>query len=285
MALKKYNPTSAGLRERISSDFAELKTDNLPERKRRERRKSVRGLQVKLKKHSGRNNQGRITSRFRGGGHKPVYRLVDFRRHEKLGVPGRVSFFDYDPNRNCRLALIVYVDGDKRYIIAPAKLNVGDEVISGAEAPIKPGNALPLINVPLGAQIHNLELVPGQGAKLVRAAGQSAQLMAKEKGMVAIKLPSGESRWFNENCYATLGVVGNAEHANQVLGKAGAKRWRGRKPHIRGFAMNPNDHKHGGGEGRCPVGAPGPYTFAGKKHGRKTRGKKASDKRIINRRK
>lgn len=286
MGLKKFKPTSNGQRRKIALDFEEIKSDGLSSKKRKERKKQVRSLHVKINKHSGHNNQGRITSRFRGGGHKTIYRKIDFIRRDKENIPGRVDFVDYDPNRTCFIALVVYRDGEKRYILAPQGLLVGSTVISGPKSPIRTGNALPLANIPLGSIVHNVELNPGRGGKIVRAAGQSAQVLAKEKGKVALRLPSGESRWLLESCYATLGAVGNSSHVNQKHGKAGRKRWLGRKPRVRGFAMNPNDHKHGGGEGRCPVGAPGPYTAFGKPHGKKTRKrKKGSNKFIISTRK
>ncbi|MDX1917780.1 MAG: 50S ribosomal protein L2 [Candidatus Caenarcaniphilales bacterium] len=285
MPLKQYKPTSAGQRTKLVPDYAELKTAE-PVRKRKAQSSSVRNLKLAIKKTVGRNNQGKITSRFRGGGHKKIYRKIDFLRNNKLNIPARVAFLDYDPNRNAWIALVIYLDGEKRFILAPHTLKVGDMVISGSESPINDGNALPLSNIPLGSTVHNIELQPGRGGKLVRAAGQSAQLIAKEKGLAGLKLPSGETRWVLDNCYATLGQLSNPDHANQSSGKAGRTRWLGRKPHNRGVSMNPVDHKHGGGEGRCPVGAPGPYTFAGKKHGLKTRPrKKSSNKMIIARRK
>lgn len=286
MGLKRNKPTSDGQRQRIAIDFEELKDGDLSAKQRKDRQKKVRSLHTKIKKNSGHNNQGRITSRFRGGGAKPIYRKVDFLRSDKAGVPGRVDFIDYDPNRNSFIALVVYRDGEKRYIIAPKGVKPGTEIMSGAEAPIQDGNAMPLANMPLGSTIHCVELEPGRGAKIARSAGQYAQLTAKEKGMAALRMPSGETRWVLEECYATLGTVGNSDHSNRKDGKAGSLRWKGRKPHVRGSAMNPNDHKHGGGEGKCPIGAAGPYTAFGKKHGRKTRKKKkSSNKLIINRRK
>ncbi len=285
MALKYFKPTSSGIRQKIASDFSEIKTgEKVKDRKKL--KKSVRSLTVKLQKHSGHNNQGKITSRFRGGGHRKIYRIIDFLRSDKAGIEAKVSFLDYDPNRNCYIALLVYRDGEKRYILAPEGLKAGDIVVSGEEAPIRTGNALPLINIPLGSNVHNIELYPGRGGQIARSAGQSAQLIAKEKGMVALKLASGESRWVSDRCYGTLGVVGKSEDFNQNDSKAGRRRWRGRKPHIRGSAMNPVDHKHGGGEGRCPVGIPTPYTFAGRPHGLKSRKKrKNSNKYIISSRK
>ena len=280
MGLKQFKPTSNGKRQKIAPDFQELKTGE-PNRKLKEKRRSVRGLKLKIQKHSGRNNQGRITSRFRGGGHKTVYRKIDFLRSDKVGIEGRVEFIDYDPNRNCYIALVVYCDGEKRYILSPSGLKAGDIVVSGPMAPIKTGNALPLINIPLGSMIHCVELYPGRGGQLVRTAGQSAQLIAKETGMAALKLPSGESRWVLDSCYATYGELGNKDFFNQVFGKAGRTRWLGRKPHNRGCVMNPVDHKHGGGEGKCPIGSASAYTFAGKPHGGKTRKKRKNSSKFI----
>jgi len=285
MALKQYKPTSAGVRTKLVPDFAELKTEG-PARKLKDKKRETRSLRKTIKKNVGRNNQGRITSRFRGGGHKKVYRQIDFLRSDKQGITGRIDSLEYDPNRNCWIALVVYLDGEKRYILAPNNIKVGAFVVSGSQSPIKDGNALPLVNIPLGSTIHNVEMTPGKGGQMVRAAGQSAQLIAKEKGLAGLRLPSGEMRWVLDRCYATLGQLSNPEFANQSSGKAGRTRWLGRKPHNRGASMNPVDHKHGGGEGRCPVGAAGPYTAFGKKHGLKTRQKrKNSNKYIINRRK
>jgi large subunit ribosomal protein L2 len=285
MGLKQYKPTSAGTRTRLAQDYAELKGEE-PVRKLKEKKRDLRSLRSTIKKSVGRNNQGRITSRFRGGGHKSVYRQIDFLRSDKQNIAGRIDLVDYDPNRNCWIALVVYADGEKRYIIAPNGSKPGDTVLSGPKSPIRDGNALPLINIPLGSQVHNVELNPGRGGQMVRAAGQSAQLIAKEKGLAGLRLPSGEMRWVLDNCYATLGQVSNPDFINQSLGKAGRKRWLGRKPHNRGASMNPVDHKHGGGEGKSPVGAASPYTHAGKPHGLKTRKKrKNSNKRIISRRK
>ncbi|MFN5539995.1 MAG: 50S ribosomal protein L2 [Candidatus Melainabacteria bacterium] len=285
MVLKQYKPTSAGVRGKLVSDFTELKTGG-PVRKIKEKKREVKSLKVAITKHVGRNNQGRITSRFRGGGHKLIYRKIDFLRSDKDGIQAKVDFIDYDPNRNCRIALVVYNDGEKRYIIATNGLKAGDFVMSGPKAPINDANALPLINIPLGSVVHNIELYPGRGGQLVRAAGQSSQLIAKEKGLAGLRLPSGEMRWVLDRCYATIGQVSNPEFINQSSGKAGRTRWKGRKPHNRGASMNPVDHKHGGGEGKSPVGAAGPYTAFGKPHGLKTRKKrKNSNKFIISRRK
>jgi len=280
MGLKKFKPTSNGLRQKSIDSFEQIKTtDSVKEQKQRKR--SVRHLLTTKKSKAGRNNQGRITSRFRGGGHKQLYRQIDFLRSDKAGIPATVKFIDYDPNRNCYIALVCYVDGEKRFILSTAKMQAGDKLLSGPEAPIKDGNALPLLNIPLGMQVHNIELYPGRGGKFVRAAGQSAQLVAKEKGLAAIRLPSGELRWVLDDCYATLGQLSNSDFANQTSGKAGRSRWLGRRPHNRGASMNPVDHKHGGGEGKCPVGASSPYTFAGKRHGRKTRKKRKNSSQLI----
>jgi len=237
-----------------------------------------------LKKKAGRNVQGRITVRHRGGGHKRMYRLIDFKR-DKHGVPARVASIEYDPNRSARIALLVYADGEKRYIIAPLGLQVGDVVMSGPDAEIRVGNALPLERIPLGTLVHNVELYPGRGGQLVRAAGTSAQVLAKEGKYVTLRLPSGEIRLIRKECMATIGQVGNVEHGNIKLGKAGRKRWLGRRPHVRGSAMSPRDHPHGGGEGRTPIGLPGPKSPWGKPTlGKKTRRNKATDKYIIRRR-
>lgn len=237
-----------------------------------------------LKKKAGRNVQGRITVRHRGGGHKRLYRLIDFKR-DKHGIPARVASIEYDPNRSARIALLVYADGEKRYIIAPLGLRVGDTVMSGPDAEIRVGNALPLERIPLGTQVHNVELYPGRGGQLVRAAGTSAQVLAKEGDYVTLRLPSGEVRLVRKECMATIGQVGNVEHGNIKLGKAGRKRWLGRRPHVRGSAMSPRDHPHGGGEGRTPIGLPGPKSPWGKPTlGKKTRRNKATDKYIIRRR-
>jgi large subunit ribosomal protein L2 len=234
-----------------------------------------------LKKHGGRNQQGRLTVRHQGGGHKRLYRIIDFKR-TKDGIPARVATIEYDPNRSARIALLNYVDGEKRYIIAPNGLKVGDMVESGPNADIKPGNCLPLKNIPVGTEVHNIELKIGKGAQLVRSAGASAQLMAIEGDYATLRMPSGEMRKVHVNCRATIGVVGNAEHMNITIGKAGRNRWLGIRPENRGVAMNPNDHPHGGGEGRSPVGRKHPVTKWGKcAMGAKTRRKKASDKLIV----
>ncbi|QTA38907.1 50S ribosomal protein L2 [Thermosipho ferrireducens] len=272
MGLKRFKPTSPGRRQMIISDFSEI-TKAKPEK----------SLLVSLKKTGGRNNLGRVTVRFRGGGHKRRYRIIDFKR-DKVGIPARVVAIEYDPNRTARIALLVYADGEKRYILAPQGLNVGDTIVSGPEAEIKPGNALPLENIPVGTIVHNVEFIPGKGGQIARSAGSSCQLMAKEGGYALLRMPSGELRKVSVRCYATVGVVGNEDHKNEVDGKAGRVRWKGRKPHVRGVAMNPVDHPHGGGEGRGKGHHPqSPWGQLAK--GYKTRrGKKASDRLIVRRR-
>jgi large subunit ribosomal protein L2 len=243
-----------------------------------------RSLLRPLHKRAGRNLQGRITVRRRGGGHKRSYRLIDFRR-DKVGVPARVTHIEYDPNRSARIALLVYADGEKRYIIAPLGLMVGDTVMSGRDAEIRLGNALPLMRIPLGSLVHNIELYPGRGGQLVRSAGTSAQVLAKEGEYVTLRLPSGEMRMVRQECMATIGQVGNVDQGNVKLGKAGRKRWLGRRPKVRGSAMSPRDHPHGGGEGRSPIGMSSPKSPWGKKTlGKKTRRNKATDKYIVRRR-
>jgi large subunit ribosomal protein L2 len=249
------------------------------------KKKAEKSLLLPLKRKGGRNNQGRVTVRHRGGGAKKMLRIIDFKR-DKLGVPGKVASVEYDPNRSARIALIHYVDGEKRYIIAPLGLNVGNTIKSGGDAEIKPGNALPLRSIPLGTLIHNIELEPGRGGKLVRSAGVVAQLMGRENGYVLIQMPSGEMRRIHGNCLATIGQVGNIDHQNISLGKAGVSRWLGRRPKVRGSAMSPRDHPHGGGEGRSPIGLPGPKTPWGKPTlGYRTRRRKLSNKMIVKRRK
>jgi large subunit ribosomal protein L2 len=228
----------------------------------------------------GRNNKGHITIRFRGGGHKRLYRVLDFRR-DKKGVPARVAAIEYDPNRSARIALLHYKDGEKRYILAPVGLEVGQTVVSGPEADIRPGNALPLENIPAGTTIHNIELRPGKGGQMVRSAGAAAQLVSKEGGMALIKLPSGEVRRVPSNCYATVGQVGNLDHENESLGKAGRKRWLGRRPHNRGVSMNPIDHPHGGGEGRTSGGRHPVTPWGQPTRGYKTRNNKRTDRFIV----
>ena len=235
-------------------------------------------------RRKGRNNIGLITCRHRGGGHKRLYRNIDFRR-EKHNIPAKVAEIEYDPNRNARIALLYYKDGEKRYILHPEGLAVGSEVISGEDAAIEVGNALPLSKMPLGTSVHNVELIPGRGGQIVRSAGASAQVMAKEGKMVTLKLPSGEVRMIRKECYATIGQVGNTDARNIKIGKAGRKRWKGRRPEVRGSVMNPVDHPHGGGEGRAPIGRSGPMTPWGKPAlGAKTRKKKLSDSLIVRRR-
>jgi len=273
MGIKQYKPTSPGRRQMSVSTFEEI-TASKPEK----------SLTVPLRKSGGRNNMGRITSRFRGGGAKRTYRIIDFKR-DKSGVPGRVATVEYDPNRSSRICLINYLDGEKRYILQPVGLKVGDMIVSGPGSDIKPGNALPLSSIPVGTNVHCVELVPGKGAQMVRTAGASAQLMAKEGKMATLRLPSGEMRMVRVECMATIGQVGNLDHENISFGKAGRKRWLGRKPHNRGVVMNPVDHPHGGGEGKSPIGHPGPLTPWGKPTlGYKTRKAKASDKLIVRRR-
>ena len=247
--------------------------------------KPEKSLVESLKSHGGRNQQGRMTVRHQGGGHKRRYRIIDFKR-TKDGIPARVATIEYDPNRSARIALLNYADGEKRYILAPNGLKVGDKVESGAEADIKVGNALPIKNIPVGTMIHNIELKIGKGAQLARSAGSAVQLMAKENDYALLRLPSGELRKVHINCRATIGQVGNLEHENITIGKAGRNRWLGKRPENRGVAMNPNDHPHGGGEGRSPVGRKHPVTKWGKcAMGAKTRRKKASDQLIVRGRK
>ena len=274
MAIKSFKPYSAGRRSMTVASFDEI-TTNKPEK----------SLVTSLKQHGGRNQQGRLTVRHQGGGHKRRYRIIDFKRN-KDGIPAKVATIEYDPNRSARIALLNYADGEKRYIIAPNGIKVGDKVVSGPDAVIKPGNALPIANIPLGTMIHNIELKIGKGGQLVRSAGTSAQLMAKEGSYALLRMPSGELRKVHVNCRATIGEVGNLEHENITIGKAGRSRWLGIRPSTRGVAMNPNDHPHGGGEGRSPVGRKHPVTKWGKcAMGAKTRRKKLSDKFIVKRRK
>jgi large subunit ribosomal protein L2 len=275
MAIKKYKPTTNGRRNMSVSDFSEI-TTNQPEK----------SLLAPLNKMSGRNNQGRLTVRHQGGGHKRKYRIIDFKRN-KDGIPGRVATVEYDPNRSANIALIHYTDGEKRYILAPKGIKVGTEVMSGPEADIKPGNALPLTNIPVGTTIHNIELQPGRGGQLVRSAGAEAQLLGKEEKYALVRLRSGEVRMILLTCRATIGQVGNVEHELINIGKAGRSRWLGKRPTVRGSVMNPNDHPHGGGEGRAPIGRKSPMSPWGKPTlGYKTRKKnKPSDKYIVRRRK
>ena len=274
MGIKKYNPTSPGLIGMTVSTFEEITTD-----------KPEKALTVTLKKHAGRNVRGKITVRHRGGGTRAKYRIIDFKRN-KDDIPATVKSIEYDPNRSANIALVCYADGEKRYIIAPNKLKVGDVIVSGPDSDIKVGNALPIANIPVGTIIHNIELKPGKGAQMVRSAGNGAQLMAKEGNYAQVRLPSGEVRMVRINCRATIGEVGNIEHANIQIGKAGRKRHMGWRPTVRGSVMNPNDHPHGGGEGRAPIGRKGPVTPWGKPAlGYKTRNKhKDSNKYIVRRR-
>jgi large subunit ribosomal protein L2 len=272
MPIKKYKPTSPGRRFMSVSTFEEV-TRAEPEK----------SLVQHLKKHSGRNVNGRVTVRHRGGGHKKLYRIIDFRR-DKVGVPGRVSTIEYDPNRSARIALVAYRDGEKRYILAPVGLAVGHTVMAGPAAEVRPGNALPLQNIPLGMTIHNIELKPGQGGRLVRSAGVAAQLLAKEGPLATVRMPSGEVRRIDVRCTATVGQVGNVDHENQNWGKAGKMRWRGFRPAVRGMSMNPFDHPHGGGEGRSGAGGH-PQTPWGKPAlGHRTRHNKSTDNMIVRRR-
>ncbi len=273
MGLKKYNPTSPGRRFMSGATFEEL-TRSSPEK----------SLLVPLKKKAGRNSRGVITVRRRGGGSKRKLRIIDFRR-DKIGVPGKVASVEYDPNRSARIALIHYVDGEKRYILAPLGIGLGDVIQSGEDVDIRLGNALPLAGIPVGASVHNVEFEPGKGGKLVHSAGSSARVMSKEGKYVVLKLPSGELRKFHHKCWATVGQIGNVDHENIKLGKAGSNRWRGKRPSVRGSAMTPRDHPHGGGEGRAPRGMH-PKTPWGKPAlGAKTRRRRTSDKMILKGRK
>ena len=274
MSVKVFKPTSPGRRDMSGHTFEEI-THSQP----------ARNLSKGLRKRGGRNFRGKVTVRHRGGGHKRRYRFIDFKR-DKVGVPARVASIEYDPNRTARIALLFYADGEKRYIVAPLGLHVGDSVMSGPEAPIRVGNALPLQSIPLGTQVHNIELQEGKGGQMVRAAGTSAQVLAKDHPKyITLRLPSGEERYVPKDCYATIGQVGNLEHGNVKLGKAGRKRHMGIRPTVRGSAMTPRDHPHGGGEGRSPVGMAGPKTPWGQPAlGRRTRNNKATDKFIFRRR-
>lgn len=273
MAVKSYKPTSPGRRGMTGHTFEDV-TRSKPEK----------SLTESLHRRAGRSNQGRISVRHRGGGHRRRYRLIDFKR-DKDGVPGRVASIEYDPNRSARIALIVYADGEKRYIIAPLGLRVGDTIMAGEGADIRPGNSLPLRNIPVGTVVHAIELHPGKGAQMARAAGTSAQLLAKDGPHATLRLPSGEMRYVRQDCRATVGQVGNTEHGNIKLGKAGRKRWLGWRPSVRGTAMDPASHPHGGGEGRSPIGMASPKTPWGKPTlGKKTRRNKRTDQYIIRRR-
>ncbi len=272
MAIKKMKPTSAGRRHQEYASFEGL-SEARPEK----------GLVEPKKGTGGRNTHGRVTARYRGGGHKRLYRLIDFRR-DKEGVPAKVSSIEYDPNRSARIALLNYADGEKRYIVAPKDLSVGDSVVSSPQADIKPGNTLPLASMPLGTLVHNIELRPGKGAQMARAAGTYAQVMAREGGYVLVKLPSGELRRIFERCVATVGQVGNLEHENISLGKAGRQRWLGRMPHVRGVAQNPVDHPMGGGEGKSSGGRHPVSPWGTPSKGYKTRRNTRSDKYIVKKR-
>ncbi|MFZ5810293.1 MAG: 50S ribosomal protein L2 [Chloroflexota bacterium] len=270
MAVKKYKPTTPGQRGMTGYSFEEITKD-----------RAERSLILPLRKSGGRNAYGRVTVRHRGGGNRRYIRIVDFKR-DKINIPARVAAIEYDPNRTARLALLNYADGEKRYILAPVDLKVGDTVLSGPQAEIRPGNSLPISNIPVGTLVHNIELKVGKGGQLVRSAGSAAQLLAKEGDYAQVRLPSGEVRLVRQQCYATIGQVGNIDHSNIKLGKAGRKRHMGIRPTVRGTAMSPRDHPHGGGEGRQPVGMPGPKSPWGKPtRGYKTRRNKQTDKYIV----
>jgi large subunit ribosomal protein L2 len=273
MAVKTFKPVTPSRRGMTVSDFSEI-TAREPEK----------SLVTGLRKRGGRNARGKVTTRHRGGGAKRAYRLIDFKR-DKFGVPARVATIEYDPNRSARIALLHYADGEKRYILAPVGLQVGDEVMSGPEAEVRPGNALPLANIPVGTTVHNVELYPGRGGQMVRSAGAGAQLLAKEGNYATLRMPSGEVRMVLQTCMATVGQVGNLDHSNVKLGKAGRKRWLGIRPTVRGSAMSPRDHPHGGGEGRSPIGKDAPRTPWGEKAlGVKTRRNKRTNALIVRRR-
>lgn len=273
MPVKKYKPVTPGTRGMTGYTFDEI-TKSKPER----------SLLVSLRKSGGRNAQGRITVRHRGGGHRRFIRLVDFKR-DKRNIPAKVAAIEYDPNRTARLALLQYADGEKRYILAPLDIKVGDTILSGSEVEIRPGNALPISSIPVGTMIHNIEIKEGRGGQMVRSAGGSAQLLAKEGDFAQIRMPSGEVRLIRQTCYATIGQIGNLDHGNVKLGKAGRKRHKGIRPTVRGSAMTPRDHPHGGGEGRQPIGLPGPKSPWGKPTlGYKTRRNKKTDQYIVRRR-
>jgi len=273
MGVKKFKPTTPGQRNMTGYTFDEITKDR-PER----------SLLVPLRKSGGRNMYGRVTVRHRGGGNRRHIRIIDYKR-EKYGIPARVAAIEYDPNRTARLALLFYADGEKRYIVAPLDVRVGDTIISGPQAEVRPGNCLPIANIPVGTLVHNVELKEGKGGQLVRSAGAAAQLLAKEGDYAQIRMPSGEVRLVRQNCYATIGQVGNLEHSNVKLGKAGRSRWMGRRPATRGSAMTPRDHPHGGGEGRQPIGMSSPKSPWGKPTlGKKTRRNKTTDKFIVRRR-
>lgn len=273
MPVKVYKPTSPGRRQMSVLDFSDL-TRKAPE-------KSL--LDGRTRQSGGRNGNGNVTVRFQGGGHKRRYRIIDWKR-DKVGIPARVAALEYDPNRSAQIALLHYADGEKRYILAPVGLRVGDPVMSGPEADIRPGNAMPLANIPLGSVVHNVELKPGRGAQMVRAAGVGAQLMARESGMATLRMPSGEQRYVRVQCTATIGQVGNVDHENVSLGKAGRSRWKGRMPHNRGVTMNPVDHPMGGGEGRSSGGRHPCTPWGVPTKGHKTRKNQRTDKFIVKRR-
>ena len=273
MPIKKYKPTSPGRRGMTGDTFEDIT-----------RTKPERSLMTDKRKKAGRNSYGKVTVRHRGGGVKQAYRIIDFKR-DKHNIPAKVAAIEYDPNRTARIALLFYADGEKRYIIAPVELKVGDTVVSGPAAEVRPGNCLPLANMPLGTTVHNVELQPGKGAQMVRSAGTSAQLLAKEGDYATLRLPSGEMRKVRQTCYAVVGQVSNVDHGNVKLGKAGRKRLKGIRPTVRGTAMSPRDHPHGGGEGRQPIGMPGPKSPWGKPTlGYKTRRNKKTDRYIVRRR-
>lgn len=273
MPVKTYKPTTPSRRGMTVSDFAEITT-----------REPEKSLLSDLRGTGGRNVRGKVTTRHRGGGAKRAYRIIDFKR-DKVGIPARVATIEYDPNRSARIALLHYADGEKRYILAPVGLQVGDEVMSGPEAEVRPGNALPLANIPVGTTVHNVELYPGRGGQMVRSAGAGAQLLAKEGNYATLRMPSGEVRMVLQTCMATVGQVGNLDHSNVKLGKAGRKRWLGIRPTVRGSAMSPRDHPHGGGEGRSPIGKDAPRTPWGEKAlGVKTRRNKRTNALIVRRR-
>ncbi|MCC6503301.1 MAG: 50S ribosomal protein L2 [Deltaproteobacteria bacterium] len=273
MPVKKYNPTSPALRQKTTIVFEGLA-----------KKRPEKGLTAPIKKTGGRNNNGRVTSRWIGGGHKRIYRVIDFKR-DKIDIPAKVASLEYDPNRSANIALLNYADGEKRYILAPVNLNVGDTVIAGPGADIKPGNALPIRSIPVGSFVHNVEMKKGKGGQLVKSAGSYAQLMAKEGDYATLKLPSSEMRFVLQDCYATVGQVGNIDHENVTIGKAGRSRWLGRNPRVRGVAMNPVDHPHGGGEGKSKGGNHPTNPWGVPTKGYKTRRRKYTDKYIITRRK
>jgi large subunit ribosomal protein L2 len=272
MPIRKFNPTSAGRRFQTVQVFDDLTTS-----------RPHKGLVEPLQRSGGRNNRGEITSWWRGGGHKRQYRIIDFRR-DKLDIPGKVATIEYDPNRSARIALVTYADGEKRYILQPVGLKVGDTIVAGQNADILPGNALPLKNIPLGTTLHNVELRPGKGGQIARSAGSSVQLVAKEGEYASVKMPSGEIRLVNQECFATVGQVGNLDHENVSIGKAGRSRWLGQRPHVRGVAMNPVDHPLGGGEGKTSGGRHPVTPWGTPTKGYKTRNRKATDRFIVARR-